>query len=172
MEKIRAAVRFMDGLCRVVAESVKWLILFFVMITIIDVALRYFFQAPTLWARELVARLFGPLWMLTGAYLLTRDEQVRMDLVFMRLTNRQKAILDLITFTLFFLYFGIMVFYAWNDWWDTYTMAQRSRSVWGPVLWPFKLAIPIGISLLLLAGISKYIRDLYVAITGRDWNGD
>ena len=101
----------MDGLCRVVAESVKWLILFFVIITIIDVALRYFFQAPTLWARELVARLFGPLWILTGAYLLTRDEQVRMDLVFMRLTNRQKAILDLITFTLFFLYFGFQSVY-------------------------------------------------------------
>jgi TRAP-type mannitol/chloroaromatic compound transport system permease small subunit len=90
----------------------------------------------------------------------------------MRLTNRQKAVLDLITFTLFFLYFGIIVFYAWNDWWGSYSMTERSRSVWGPVLWPFKLAIPLGISLLLLAGISKYIRDLYVAITGRDWNGN
>ncbi|MCF8137398.1 MAG: TRAP transporter small permease subunit [Desulfotignum sp.] len=172
MEKIRAAVRLMDGLCSGVAKSVKWLILFFVVVTIFDVALRYFFQAPTLWARELVARLFGPLWMLTGAYLLTKDEQVRMDLVFMRLSTRQKAILDLITFTLFFLYFGIMVFYAWKDWWSCYTMAEQSRSVWRPVLWPFKLAIPLGISLLLIAGIAKYIRDLYVAITGRDWNGN
>ena len=172
MNKLRIAVRFMDGLASGVAKCVRWFIFFFMVVIIFDVALRYFFQSPTLWARELVALLFGPLWILTGAYLLTTDEQVRMDLVFHRLSTRKKAILDLITFALFFLYFATMVFYAWKDWWACYTMAEHSRSVWGPVLWPFKLAIPIGISLLLIAGIAKYIRDLYVAITGMDWNGN
>lgn len=172
MDKLRIAVQFMDGLSKGVTKCVMWLILFFMVVIIFDVVLRYFFQSPTIWARELVALLFGPLWMLTGAYLLTTDEHVRMDLLFQHFSNRKKALVDLITFTLFFLYFGTMVFYAWKDWWSCCKMAEHSRSVWGPVLWPFKLGIPIGISLLLMAGMAKFIRDLYVTITGRDWNGN
>lgn len=172
MEKLKKAVWLMESLSTGVAKGVKWLIPCFVVITIIDVGLRYFFQAPTLWARELVSLLFGPMWMLTGAYLLTTDEQVRMDLVFQYFSMRKKAIFDLITFTLFFFYFGVMVFYGWQDWWSTLINNEHSRSIWRPVMWPFKLAIPVGVSLLLIAGVAKYIRDLYTAITGRDWNGN
>ena len=95
-----------------------------------------------------------------------------MDLVFLSFSNRKKAIFDLITFSLFFFYFGTIVFYGWQDWYTGLIHNEHSRSVWRPVLWPFKLAIPVGVSLLLLAGIGKYIRDLYTAITGRDWNGN
>jgi TRAP-type mannitol/chloroaromatic compound transport system permease small subunit len=171
MGKLRKAVQFMDSLSAVAAKCAKWFIPIFVAVTIFDVALRYFFQSPTLWARELVALLFGPMWMLSGAYLLTTDYQVRMDLVYYRFSARKKAIVDLMTFTLFFFYFGIIVFYGWQDWWSGFINNEHSRSVWRPVLWPFKLAIPVGVSLLLIAGFAKYIRDLYVAITGRDWNG-
>jgi len=76
MDKLRKAVWFMDSLGSGAAKCVKWFILCFVVITLFDVGLRYFFQSPTLWARELVALLFGPMWMLTGAYLLITDEQV------------------------------------------------------------------------------------------------
>ncbi|MFO7748766.1 MAG: TRAP transporter small permease subunit [Desulfobacteraceae bacterium] len=172
MDILRKAVWFMESLVSSVAGCVKYLILVFVVITLVDVVLRYFFNAPTLWARELVALLFGPMWILTGAYLLVTDEQVRMDLVFHRFSARKKAVFDLITFTLFFFYFGTMAYYGWQDWWSCFINEELSRSVWRPVLWPFKLAIPVGISLLLLAGMAKYIRDLYVAITGRDWNGN
>lgn len=172
MDILKKIVWFTDSLGIAVAKYVKWLVLVFVVITIFDVCLRYFFQSPTLWARELVALLFGPMWILTGAYLLITDEQVRMDLVFHRFSNRKKAIFDLVTFTLFFFYFGTIVFYGWQDWYTSFIYNEHTRSVWRPVLWPFKLAIPVGVSLLLVAGVGKYIRDLYVAITGRDWNGN
>jgi len=172
MDKLRKVVWFMDSLGLGAAKCFKWLILGFVLITLFDVGLRYFFQSPTLWARELVSLLFGPMWMMTGAYLLITDEQVRMDLVFHKFSIRKKAIFDLVTFTLFFFYFGTMAFYGWQDWYSCFINAEQSRSVWRPVLWPFKLAIPLGVTLLLIAGVAKYIRDLYTAITGRDWNGN
>lgn len=170
MDKLKTTVQCMDRISAGVAKCAMWLILLFTFVTIVDVVLRYFFQSPTIWARELVALLFGPFWLLTGAYLLSTDEHVRMDLLFHNFSRRKKAVFDLFTFTLFFFYIGSMGFYAWKDWWSCYTMAEHSRSVWGPVLWPFKLGIPVGICLLLIAALAKYIRDLYVAITGRDWN--
>lgn len=170
MDNHTIGVQLIDRLTKGVAKCAMWLILFFVAIIILDVVLRYFFQSPTIWARELVSLLFGPLWMLTGAYLLSTDEHVRMDLLFQHFSTRKKAIVDLFTFALFFLYFGTMVFYAWKDWWSCVVMAEHSRSVWGPVLWPFKLGIPVSISLLLLAGLGKYIRDLYT-VFGRNSNG-
>ncbi|MFO8241149.1 MAG: TRAP transporter small permease subunit [Dissulfuribacterales bacterium] len=172
MDKLRIVVRYIDWLCEGAAKGIMWLILVYVAVTFVDVILRYFFQAPTIWARELVALLFGPLWLLTGAYLLSTNQHVRMDLLFHRFSKRKQAIVDLITFTLFFMYLSIMAFYSWEDWWSCFTFGERTRSVWAPQEWPFVLAMPVGISLLLLAGISKYIRDLYVAITGRDWDGN
>lgn len=172
METLRKFVWILDSLGTGAARGAKWLILCFIFITLLDVGLRYFFQAPTLWARELVGLLFGPMWILTGAHMLSTDEQVRMDLVYHRFSIRKKAVFDLITFSLFFFLFGTLAYYGWSDWWECFVNNEHSRSIWKPVVWPFKLALPVGISLLLLSGIAKYIRDLYVAITGRNWNGN
>ena len=172
MGMLKGIIRWIDWLSEGIAKCAMWLIVVFVAVTVFDVVLRYFFQAPTIWAREFVSLLFGPLWLLTGAYLLSKDEHVRMDLLFHRFSKRTQAIVDLVTFTLFFLYFFVIGYYSWQDWWSVFTMNEHSRSVWGPALWPFKLGIPLGISMLLLAGIAKYLRDLHIAITGREWNGN
>jgi TRAP-type mannitol/chloroaromatic compound transport system permease small subunit len=167
MKWLRLAVRAIDASSDMVPKYVCWLILALMALTFYDVVMRYFFNDPTIWIYEFVGLLFGPLWLLVGAYLLTHDEHVRMDILWRRLTPRQQAIVDLVTYTLFLLYAILILIYGCDWFWTSLIRGGQSRTIWHPYLWPFKLFIPLGVGLMLLAGIAKYIRDFYMAITGR-----
>jgi len=168
MKWLRFAVQGIDAFNEIIEKTIRWLILFIMSITIYHVVLRYFFDAPTIWAYELSGLLFAPLWFLVGGYVLLKNIHVRMDIFYRRLTPRKQAIIDLATYTFFFFYCGLILIYGWEYSWLSFIRQKRSaRSLWRPTLWPFDAAIPVGAGLILLAGMAKYIRDLYIAITGR-----
>lgn len=167
MKWLRSVVQCIDATSEIIAKSICWLILVFMCITMYDVVLRYFFAAPTSWAYHLVGLLFGPLWLLAGAWLLSQDEHARMDILYLRLSPRGRAIIDLVTYTLFLFYCILVLMYGWDWWWSSFIRQEVSRKIWKPPLWPFKMWIPVGVGLMLLTGIAKYIRDFHMAITGR-----
>ncbi|MBA7700587.1 hypothetical protein ES703_109303 [subsurface metagenome] len=167
MRWIRALVKGINGSSTITANTIRWLVLIIMSITVYDVVMRYFFNAPTVWAYELAGLLLGPLWLLGGAYVLLHDGHVRLDILYRRFSPRKQAIIDMVTFTLLFFYCSLILIYGWDYFWLSFTRQGRSRTLWKPILWPFKAMIPAGAGLILLAGIAKYIRDLYIAITGR-----
>lgn len=167
MKWLRLIVQRIDGFSEIIAKSIRWIILFLMCITMYDVVMRYFFNAPTIWAYQLAGLLFAPLWLLAGAWLLSQDEHVRMDVIYLRFTSRGRAIIDLVTYTFFFFYCILILTYGWDWFWLSFIRQEHLRTIWKPLLWPFKAAIPIGAGLILLAGIAKYIRDFHMAITGR-----
>jgi len=167
MKWLRLTVKAIDLSSDVVAKYACWVILALMSFTFYDVVMRYFFNSPTIWAYELVGLLFGPLWLLVGAYLLTHNEHVRMDIFYRRLAPRKQAIIDLITYSLFLIYAILILVYGWDYFMNSFMRGDQSRTIWHPYLWPFKLFIPVGVGLMLLTGIAKYIRDFYMAITGR-----
>jgi len=167
MKWLRFAVQRIDTFSESLAKIVSWIVIVTMSTTIYDVVLRYFFDAPTIWAYELGGLLLAPFWLLAGGYVLLQNAHVRMDVFYRRLTPRKQAILDLVTYMLFFFYCSLILMYGWDYFWLSFTRQDRSRTLWKPTMWPFKAMIPAGAGLILLAGIAKYIRDLYIAITGR-----
>ena len=132
----------------------------FVVVLIWEVIARYVFRSPTKWAHETTTMIFGVYFILAGGYALRHRVHVNMDLVYSRLSTRGKAILDLITSPLFFLFCLLIV-------WKGSEMALRSlinletsNSNWGPPLYPIKIAIPLGGFLILLEGFTKLVRDI------------
>lgn len=160
-------VRGIDTFCAAIAKAARWIIVFLMAITVYDVVMRYAFTATTVWAYELGGLLLAPLWLLAGGYLLSQDGHVSMDVLYRRLTPRKRAIIDLVTYILFFFYMGLLLYYGWDKFWTSFLRSECSRTMWGPPIWPFRAAIFIGAGLILLAGIAKYIRNLHIAITGR-----
>lgn len=167
MKWLQLFVKGIDTFSLKIAKTVRWLILIIMSITVFDVVMRYFFNDPTIWAYDLSGLLLGPFWLLGGAYLLLQDGHVRMDVLYRRLTPRKQAILDLVMYTFFFYYCIFIVIYGWDYFWLSFARQEVSRGLWHTILWPFKVWIPVGVGLILFAGIAKYIRDLYIAITGR-----
>lgn len=160
-------VRSTDTFCAAIAKAAKWIIVFLMVITVYDVVMRYVLTATTVWAYELGGLLLAPLWLLAGGYLLSQDGHVSMDVLYRRLAPRKRAIIDLVTYTLFFFYISLLLTEGWDNFWVSFLRSEHSRTMWGPPIWPFKAAIPAGAGIILLAGIAKYIRNLHIAITGR-----
>jgi TRAP-type mannitol/chloroaromatic compound transport system permease small subunit len=133
-----------------------------------EVTLRYGFGSPTIWGAQLAQMLFGTYAVLGGAYALRYRVHVNMDALYARFSPRTKAILDLVTSLVFFFAIAFLVWMGWVLGWQSFM--QRETSVvtpWHQPIWPLKMMIPIAAVLILLEGISKFIQDLYFAITGR-----
>ena len=167
MQRLRLALQSIDALSHWTAMIVSFIIAVWIPITVYDSIMRYFLRAPTPWAYELSGLLFGPFWLLGGAYVLKKAAHVNFELFYKRFTPRGQAIVDLFTYTLFFFYCVLILKFGWNHFWLAFTKGHHTSSIWGPPLAPFWLMIPIGAGLIILQGIAKYIRDLHMAVTGR-----
>jgi len=151
-----------------IAKVISWINIIMMLLMIYHVTMRYFLGSPSSWALSLTGQLFALYWLIVGGYLLVEDAHVRMDVFYRLLSPRRKAIINLFTFTLFFFNCGLVLIYGWEWFLLSYVREARMSGLWRPLLWPFRLIVPISFGLILLTGIATYIRDLYKAVTGKD----
>ncbi len=133
-----------------------------------DVVARYAFRAPTQWGHETMLFLFGALSILGGASALLHKEHVNVDVLLKRLPTRGRAILDLITSTMFFMLCSVLLWKATEVAWSSVRILETSSlTPWEPPIWPVRVLMAAAVILLLLQGLVKFARDLGTAITGR-----
>ncbi|HKL01518.1 MAG TPA: TRAP transporter small permease subunit [Desulfotignum sp.] len=166
MKKFLAVI---DGISEWSGKIASFLIVFMTAILLYEVAMRFVFNAPTYWAHELTLHLFGFLAVLSGAYVLRHDQHVRIDIIYNFFPPRGKAILDAITYVIFFLYVGVLVWHGTAiALWSIKLQQTVSPSPWGSPLWPTKAVIPVAALFLFLQGIAQFIRSLTLAVTGKE----
>jgi TRAP-type mannitol/chloroaromatic compound transport system permease small subunit len=90
------------------------------------------------------------------------------DVLYVRLSPRARAVLDLITWLLFYFFCGVMLWQGSQAGWKSFLRMERASTVWEPYIWPVKLCIPLAAFLMLLQGLTKTINDLFLAVTGRE----
>jgi TRAP-type mannitol/chloroaromatic compound transport system permease small subunit len=64
----------------------------------------------------------------------------------------------------------VMVFLdtGWGYFWKAFTTGEKFvSSPWMPITWPFKLVMPLTGLLLLIQGISEFLKSLHAALHGR-----
>jgi len=149
-------------------KLVSFLLLPLIAFIMYDVLMRYVFNRPTDWAHELSYLMFGTIWIIGGAYALVKGSHVKMEVIYNRLPLRRRAIIDLITAPLFFVFIGILLWKGWDLAWSSVLRLEHSNSFWSPPLYPVKMMIPLGAFLLLLQGVVRFIRDAIIATTGRE----
>lgn len=149
-------------------KVVSMLILFMMCILLWEVTLRYAFNAPTMWAHETCQHMFGSYSVLAGAYVLLHYRHVRVDVIYGRFSPRGRAILDSVTYLIFFLFVGLMLVTGVQMAWHSVKIMEYSFSPWGPPIYPFKLTVPIAAFLILIQGLAHWIRVLNMAIRGKE----
>lgn len=167
MRILAPIVRFVDTISDRTGKILGWFLLALIVILVYAVVMRYIFNDPVIWAHETALFLYGGVGVMIGAYVLRHKAHIRMDLFYLRLSPRKRAIIDCITAPFFFF---LMVLIIWHGWelaeWAIKT-GKVTDSMWHPILWPAKLTLPIGGFLLLMQGAADFVRDLYLAIRGR-----
>ncbi len=159
---IRAVAKISD----ISGNILMWLPWVLMAIIVWEVTLRNVFGHPTIWIHELSSMIFGALSILGGAYTLRVRGHVSMDLFYNKLSERGRAVLDIITFPLFFVFIFTILWYGTLFAMRSYVSHEASISTWGPPLWPVKFTVPIGAFLLLLEAIAKLFSDILFAVKG------
>ena len=168
MFALKKCLRVIDLLNESVARIVSWVVVLIIATTVYEVIMRYLFNAPTDWVFEFNYLIHGPYFLLLGAYTFAINGHVNVDIVYGRLSPRTKAIVDLFTMPLFFFFVLMMLIYGSRFALNSLSFHERLSSAWAPPIYPIKFIIPIAALLLLLQGIARYIRNLHLAITGKE----
>ena len=150
-----------DGLSERVGFAVRWLILLAVVISSGNALVRYLFNASSNAWLELQWYLFSAVFLLCAGYTLLRNEHVRIDVIFDRLSHRTRAWIDIVGTLLFLLPFALLISWlAWPMFADSFARSEMSTDAGGLIRWPAKLLIPVGFLLLLLQGVSELIKRI------------
>jgi len=163
---LTAVLGFIDALNDWVGKVLSFGVLAMFFLVLSEVIRRYFFNAPTVWGNELTQLIFGMYVILSGGHILRWGGHVNVDLLYSRIGLKTKAVIDIITFFLFFLFCGMLLLYGGSLAWESISILERSNSAWEVPLYPWKAMIPIGALLLLLQGVAKLIRDILTLSTG------
>lgn len=161
-------VRIVDRLSKLIGIGVSVLIPTMTLVLTFEVVARYVFRRPTIWAFDTSIFLYGYCSLLAGAYVLQEGEHISVDIIYERFSPRWKAIMDVLTGLLFFFFIILVVVYGWKAAYSALLFGDRTPTEWGPPVGHFKLMLPVGAILLLLQGIAKWIRNFYLAITGKE----
>lgn len=154
--------RPIDALSGFTGQFVAFWSIIAVFVYYYEVIARYVFNSPTNWAHESMFLMFGMQYLIAGAYALREGSHVRVDVVYMHLPDRAKAMVDVVTSIFFFIFTVALVWTGWTFAMDSMSVQEVSFTEWAIQYWPVKLAIPIGAALLLLQGIAHLIKDVLV----------
>jgi len=159
-----------DALNERVGKSVYWLILVTVLISAGNAIVRKIFNMSSNAYLEMQWYLFSAVFLLTAGYTLLRNEHVRIDIIAGRLSHRGQAWIDLFGTVFFLMPMALMfIWLSWPIFIRTYTHGEISGSAGGLIIWPARLLVPIGFTLLSLQGLSELIKRVaFLAGAGPD----
>ena len=151
---------FVDRVSTWVGHAFSWLIVVLTLQVTWEVFSRYALDAPHAWAFDVMAMLYGTLFMMAGAYTLAANGHVRGDVLYGFFTPRVQASIDLTLYILFFIP-GVVAL-VWAGYYyaaDSWRIDEHSNvTADGPPIYPFKTVIPLAGAMLLAQGIVEIVR--------------
>jgi TRAP-type mannitol/chloroaromatic compound transport system permease small subunit len=161
-------IRIIDTFSDLTGSVIAWLTVPLVGSVAYEVIARYVFSAPTTWAFDLTYMLYGAVFMLGAAYALHKGAHIRTDFFWESFTPRTRGLIDSISYVVFFfpslIALGIVSYLEASY---SFQINETSEQTpWRPVLWPFKFVVPIACLLLLIQGLSEFLKSFYMARTG------
>ena len=157
MQKLLLTV---DKISTFAGQAFSWLIVSLTLLISWEVFSRYVMDNPHAWAFDVMIIMYGTLFMMAGAYTLSKSGHVRGDVLYGFFEPRTQATIDLILYIVFFLpgvfaltYAGY--FFAAESW----AMNEHSSITSnGPPLYHFKTILPLAGAILFMQGLVEIIR--------------
>jgi TRAP-type mannitol/chloroaromatic compound transport system permease small subunit len=161
---IRLYVRYIDAFNRFVGRFAMYLFFVLGAVLLYSTASRVFLGQPVNWSLEMSQFLLSAYYLLGGAYSMQNNAHVRMDLIYGRMSPRNRAVTDAITILFVIFYLAVLLLGGFSSTQYSITYNQTNYTSWAPLLWPIKLVMTIGIFLMLLQAISQFFKDAAEAI--------
>lgn len=130
-------------------------------VSAVNAMVRYAFDISSNAWLELQWYMFAVVVMFGASYTLQRNEHVRVDVVFMNLSERKQQLIDIIGTILFLLPACVVIgWFSWPFFMQSWSTNEVSSNAGGLIRWPVKLIVPVGFALLFLQGLSEIIKRI------------
>lgn len=149
-----------DQLSKTVGHAFAWCVVILTFGTSYEVFVRYVLNSPTDWAFDLSYLMYGALFIMSGAYTLSRNGHVRGDVIFRLWPVRVQAGIELVLYFIFF-FPGVLalIVAGWGYAYNAYRIGEASiNSPIGVPVWQLKMLIPAAAMLLALQGVAEVLR--------------
>lgn len=153
-----------DRISNITGKATSWLTLAMVIFTAIIVVMRYVFDTGFIWMQESVTWMHAAVFMIGAAYTLLHEEHVRVDIFYRKMSDRGRAVVDLLGVVLFLLPLcGFLAFTAYDFAAAAWSIHETSREPGGlpypmiPLLKSIVIIMPVAVA---LQGISLLMRSI------------
>jgi TRAP-type mannitol/chloroaromatic compound transport system permease small subunit len=161
MDVLLRLSRAIDWLTEKIGRIVLWLVLVAVLISAANATVRKVFNVSSNAYLEVQWYLFSTIFLLCAAYVLKRNEHVRIDVLSSRLSRNKQIWIDIIGLSLFLLPASLLIVaLSWPLFVRAFVSGEMSQNAGGLIRWPAYILLPIGFSLLSLQGISELVKRI------------
>ncbi len=145
---------------------VSFAVVFFVLIIFCNVILRYFFNTSFVALAELEWHVFAFIFLIGAGYTLLHNGHVRVDIFYSMMSPKGKAWVDVIGVLIFLVPSCYVVLTTAIPWVIvSYQIGEVSLDTGGlPARFLIKAALPIGYFLILIQGVSLFLKSLFVLL--------
>lgn len=161
-------ITWIDTFSLWVGRTVCWLTVPLFSVMVYEIAARYLFIAPTMWAYDMSRFMAGALFMLGAGYALSKGVHIRADFIYRNWSPRTQGLIDAVLYVVFY-FPGLLVFlfmatdFAYLSW---FRGERGMDTAWMPHMGPIKTVLPVGIVFLLIQGVSELLKSIYAARKG------
>jgi TRAP-type mannitol/chloroaromatic compound transport system permease small subunit len=163
-------IRFADSLSSWFGKTFGWLIMLMTIGVSYEVFVRYVLNSPTSWSLDVSFIMYGTLFMMGGAYTLSRGGHVRGDFVYRLWPVRVQGAIDFVLYLVFF-FPGItaLIISGWKYASRSWQYGEVSvNSPTGIPIYQFKSVVVAAGILLFIQGIAQLLRS-YIAMRDGVW---
>ncbi len=166
MEILRKISQLIDEFSDKVGWFVGWLTTLMVLIVFYDTVMRYAWNKGNVALQELEWHLFAVVFLIGAAYTLKQGGHVRVDILFIKFSEKTKAWVDFLGTLVFLIPFSIMVILSTKGFIEnSWAVKEVSPDPGGlPARYILKSMIPLGFVLLIIQGFSQMIKSLFVIL--------
>ncbi|MBI5786356.1 MAG: TRAP transporter small permease subunit [Rhodocyclales bacterium] len=161
---MNAMLRLASGIDAVnerIGRTTIWLVLVVVLISAGNALSRYALNMSSNAWLEIQWYLFSGIFLLCAAYVLQKNEHIRIDVIAGRLSERAQNWIDVFGILVFLLPMALIIGYlSWPVFMNAWNSGEGSPSPGGLIRWPVRLLMPVGFAMLVLQAISELIKRI------------
>ena len=153
-------VKYVDYVSTKIGRLAMYLIFLMIGTLLLSSITRNILHIPLSWTVELAQFTLPAYYLLGGAYSMQLGDHVRMDLFYDRLSEINKARMDVVTSFCLLFYLVTLLYGSISSLEYAIEYNQRKFSQWNPSMIPIKIIMLFGIVLMLLQSVSMFFKDL------------
>ena len=157
---IKYYINLIDYISLKTGRATMYLVFVMMFILILSFVTRNIINIPLIWIIEMAQFVMTGYYLLGGGYSMLTDDHVRMDLIYSKLKDKTKALLDSLTSVFLIFYLVVLLIGSISSLTYTLETNQRLFTAWAPYVWPIKSIMTFGILLMLLQSIAIFFKDI------------